>query len=88
MFAQGDRTGYGFHGDYVNAWDVNVLQKALETCVDARCDNTFSRFTDAEMKSCETSASVNDAIDGSLKALPGCNPITSGPAPANPAPIC
>merc|ERR1712230_255891 len=32
VFAQGDRTGFGFHGDFINGWDVDVLQKATDEC--------------------------------------------------------
>lgn len=31
VFANGDMTGYGLHGDFVNGWDVEVLDKALNT---------------------------------------------------------
>lgn len=33
VLAMGDPTGYGYHGDFLNGWDVPILQKAMETCV-------------------------------------------------------
>ncbi|KAI2631759.1 WSC domain-containing protein [Xylaria nigripes] len=33
VFAQGDKTGYGFHGDFINGWtDLNRLADAHRTC--------------------------------------------------------
>ncbi|KAL2819869.1 hypothetical protein BDW59DRAFT_164902 [Aspergillus cavernicola] len=33
VYATGDRTGYGLHGDFINGWaDQNALQMAFETC--------------------------------------------------------
>lgn len=31
-FANGDTTGYGFHADFTNGWDIDILQSALDTC--------------------------------------------------------
>ncbi|KAH0113179.1 WSC-domain-containing protein, partial [Aureobasidium melanogenum] len=32
VFAMGDPTGYGFHGDFINGWDVPTLQSAIDEC--------------------------------------------------------
>jgi hypothetical protein len=29
FWSNGDSTGYGIHGDFVNGWDTNILEKAL-----------------------------------------------------------
>lgn len=83
VFAQGDTTGFGFHGDFFNGWDVDVLQKAIDTCTDdsgqvEKCA-AVTMFTDQECNDCKLPTSVNEKISGKLAALPGCNPVTSGP---------
>lgn len=32
LLSNGDETGYGYHGDFQNGWDVNVLQQAIQSC--------------------------------------------------------
>ena len=85
VFAQGDRTGYGFHGDFVNGWDRATLQKAVDTCTadsgtleDCHVfDNDL--YTAAEQQACRMPPSIDEKTTGTLDALPGCNPATSGP---------
>ncbi|EGZ68858.1 hypothetical protein NEUTE2DRAFT_168535 [Neurospora tetrasperma FGSC 2509] len=36
VFSNGDKTGYGYHADFFNGWDVNLLQRALR---DPSCGN-------------------------------------------------
>ena len=35
VLSNGDPTGYGFHGDFVNGWDVPTLQAAVDACNDS-----------------------------------------------------
>jgi len=85
VFAQGDRTGYGFHGDFVNGWNHETLQNAVDTCTadsgtleDCHVfDNDL--YTTAEQQACRIPPSVDEKLTGTLNALPGCNPATSGP---------
>ncbi|WVQ86150.1 hypothetical protein IAT38_008318 [Cryptococcus sp. DSM 104549] len=102
VWANGDTTGYGMHGDFVNGWDVDVLNKAL---TDTRCVTqgemtmtdcpVFAAYADdAKAQSCKPARGVVDSYaDGvPLKTLPGCNkPWSSGPkptcSPAIPNPI-
>ncbi|EON62954.1 hypothetical protein W97_02180 [Coniosporium apollinis CBS 100218] len=32
VLSNGDPTGYGYHGDFINAWDIDFLQRAVDTC--------------------------------------------------------
>ena len=89
-FAQGDTTGYGFHGDFLNGWNQDVLENAVENCLSNTDD------ADGTVSSCPALAASEDVnfprdcpeqpsyvpeqITGLLSALPGCNPVTSGPA--------
>ncbi|KEI38605.1 uncharacterized protein L969DRAFT_62718 [Mixia osmundae IAM 14324] len=84
VFSTGDVTGYGFHGDFLNGWDKTVLQTAVSNCnassgVIEEC--SAFKFNDPNAK-CHHSPDVNEVVTGQLTALPGCNPVTSGPAPA------
>ncbi|KAK4993470.1 hypothetical protein LTR50_000400 [Elasticomyces elasticus] len=92
VFAQGDATGYGFHGDFLNGWDVATLQAATNDCNDGGGDMTkcshFKFYTSDENHACTVPPSVDEPITGVLDKLPGCNPVTHGPAPAVPVANC
>lgn len=88
VFAQGDPTGYGFHGDFINGWDVDVLQEAIDTCTNdsgllSDCP-VFDFFTTQESQQCIVPPQIDEAVTGILDALPGCNPVQSGPELATP----
>ncbi|KAF1982413.1 hypothetical protein K402DRAFT_424524 [Aulographum hederae CBS 113979] len=34
-FANGDTTGYSFHGDFMNGWNIDVLKAAIGDCLNA-----------------------------------------------------
>ncbi|KAH8899048.1 WSC domain protein [Thozetella sp. PMI_491] len=91
VFAMGDPTGYGFHGDFLNGWDVDVLQQAVTNCLDPsgvidKCPY-FDFYDATTIGDCYSPSWVNEdtASSNALPALPGCNPITYGPANAIPA---
>jgi hypothetical protein len=82
VFSNGDATGYGFHGDFLNGWDVNVLQKAIDTCTDPsgqveKC-GAVTQFSVDQARQCHIPPIVDEPTGGSLPKLPGCNPLTSG----------
>ncbi|KAI1633367.1 hypothetical protein F4809DRAFT_655210 [Biscogniauxia mediterranea] len=83
VFSNGDPTGYGYHGDFVNGWDIPTLQKGIDECTDdsgvvERCGAFHFREDDA-MAACKTLARVDEPVAGALPALPGCNPVQPGP---------
>lgn len=87
VFANGDTTGYGFHGDFINGWDNSVLTSALASCAQGPAGSgqisdcpPLSEVNTKELKNCpERPAIINEPVKGLLKKLPGCNPVTSGP---------
>ncbi|KAF2667566.1 WSC-domain-containing protein [Microthyrium microscopicum] len=88
VFANGDPTGYGFHGDFVNGWDIGVLQNVVDQCDDLSAQgvvdacSAVTQFTQAEQNACRLPSQINEQVAGYLPALPGCNPVTPGPGPA------
>ncbi|PNS16603.1 WSC domain-containing protein 2 [Sphaceloma murrayae] len=88
IFAQGDATGYGFHGDFLNGWDVSLLQKAVDSCRNLSGEITDCAALTPYLQSgsvqsqCTIPDSVGEDVTGPFDKLPGCNPITSGPARA------
>ncbi|KAH7098330.1 hypothetical protein BKA62DRAFT_811338 [Auriculariales sp. MPI-PUGE-AT-0066] len=91
LYSMGDPTGYGYHGDFLNGWDVTVLQNAITGCDNntpgttagdaAACSFFTIQSADAAAK-CTISPQVNEDIGGPRAKLPGCNPIQAGPGPA------
>ena len=86
VFAYGDPTGFGYHGDFINGWDVNVLQQAVDNCLDASGDMTvcpyFNFLPNAESAGCHIPSYIDEDVLGQvnpLPKLPGCNPIQKGP---------
>lgn len=90
MFAQGDGTGYGFHGDFQNGWNKQVLSDAISQCMGPNAVNNggtiegcppFAPTLDNNAgRNCPEQPSViNETVTGLLTQLPGCNPPTYGP---------
>lgn len=80
VFSNGDETGYGFHGDFVNGWDVALLQRAVTQCT-ANSGNVedcpvFQLYSNDFSNSCKIPTSVDEQTQGTLAKLPGCNPST------------
>lgn len=101
VLANGDPTGYGLHGDFMDGWDKNVLAQAVQSCTDGSGDiNACGVFTgqnllatDDQMAACSAPNPLpSEPIDGvTVPYLPGCVAVTNGPGPANfavPAPGC
>ncbi|KAH8809333.1 hypothetical protein F5884DRAFT_858834 [Xylogone sp. PMI_703] len=86
VWAMGDPTGYGLHGDFINGWkDQNALEQAIATCQGP--DGFFS--PDCSINAQEGSAqNLNPEVpappeqvglNGPIAALPGNNPVTGTP---------
>lgn len=86
VYAMGDPTGYGLHGDFLNGWtDQDRLNKAIETCTgtngvnDANCSLNVGTDGPGEAKPQPIEVPPPDedvGEDGALKKLPGDNPVT------------
>ncbi|CAF0977444.1 unnamed protein product [Adineta steineri] len=90
VLANGDPTGYGFHGDFVNGWDVDVVKNMLsdKSCLASntnlgnnpeRClpiQNFVKKSIDSD---CELAKAIplteNIGMVEPVSRLPGCNPI-------------
>lgn len=85
--------GYGFHGDFLNGWDMDTQTAALAQC--ANTDNGGAISACAPLKpvddmqysnNCPAQPQlVNEPTRGIISKLPGCINFTSGPAAATSA---
>ena len=96
VLANGDPTGYGLHGDFLNGWDRSVLSRAVEECdadsgviEDCGVFRDEGRFNeDDEMNDCAARDPLpGDVTDNEVQYLPGCVAVTDGPAPATAADV-
>lgn len=99
VFANGDPTGFGFHGDFLNGWDAAVLEDAIAQCVNNddidgridRCPPLAKSQTPYFSTNCpECPPMVDEKVRGTVVGgLPGCNIVTEGPGRAvSPPPSC
>jgi len=95
VLSNGDPTGYGLHGDFMNGWDRSVLSRAVDQCTaasgvieDCPVFQNEGRFNaDSDMNSCAAQNPLpSEPVTGAdLPHLPGCVAVTEGPAPATSA---
>ncbi|KAF5341411.1 hypothetical protein D9758_012271 [Tetrapyrgos nigripes] len=65
VFAHGDRTGYGYHADFLNGWKEGVLQNVVDKCHcnpygDAQCCADQGIFTLKKDGTCRITDSVDE----------------------------
>ena len=93
VFSQGDETGFGFHGDFINGWDGATLRGAIDQCLVARtgsgqirdCAVLYASDDENASSNCPQQAPIVDQhVTGILSALPGCNTPSAGPASVPP----
>ncbi|KAJ5536109.1 hypothetical protein N7513_009295 [Penicillium frequentans] len=89
--ANGDPTGYGYHGDFMYGWEDGILQKAVDTCTSATgivndCA-VFDLQSEDDQRQCffeEPAALKGENTHMHANGLPGNVPIAWGPAYASP----
>ncbi|KAL8949799.1 MAG: hypothetical protein Q9222_004116 [Ikaeria aurantiellina] len=92
VFSQGDTTGFGFHGDFLNGWKTDVLTAGIQQCAFTSTGGVGDcapfkpsnnpKFSDI----CpEQPSLLNEPVHGTIDKLPGCITITSGPQDATAA---
>ena len=83
VFAHGDATGYGGHGDFLNGWKGGLLQTAIDTCTSSSGNvedcKAFTLIPDKQAEGCTQVPHVEEQVFGVLPKLPGCNNVTFGP---------
>lgn len=83
MFANGDTTGYGFHGDFMAAWDEEILTQAIDQCIAGRklesgviddCKPLSARNSADAARRCTERSPVYpcEPVHGKIESLPGC----------------
>lgn len=90
VFSQGDTTGYGFHGDFQNGWDTQVLANAVANCLVPDnfgqidyCPSLLASDTNGYAYNCPAQPpQIGEKVLGLLTKLPGCINITTGPGAA------
>lgn len=86
VLSTGDTTGYGYHGDFMNGWDQDILRQAIDTCTNDSgniedCHVLELQSVEAQQQ-CKKGIEIPEDVFGPLHELPGCNKITSSGYPA------
>jgi hypothetical protein len=83
VYAMGDPTGYGLHGDFLNGWsDQNALAQAVNTCQGPQgayattCSVNSEDGSAVALNPVVPAPAENVGLTGPIAALPGNNPIT------------
>lgn len=88
--ANGDPTGYGYHGDFMTGWEPGVLQDAIDTCTsltgEVELCPVFELQSQDKQQQCffkEPAALKNENTHMHANGLPGGMAIEWGPAYAS-----
>ncbi|EPS43814.1 hypothetical protein H072_2178 [Dactylellina haptotyla CBS 200.50] len=94
VWATGDLEGYGYHGDFFNGWDPELLRAAYNdpSCVTPDPPANAGDITNCltftsrnqlqgplEMNSCKRDQITEKKYAGPFSLLPGCNPVGGAP---------
>jgi hypothetical protein len=96
VFSNGDATGYGFHGDFLNGWDMAIQTAAMKQCFKDGSAGTIESCPPLQASAdpyfawnCpERPALVDERVQGLLDKLPGCNLVTGFQAARAPSTNC
>ena len=95
MFANGDTTGYGFHGDFINGWDIPTLAAGIEQCALTNdgsiqdCPPLAASYDPYFSTNCpEQPPQINESTKGIISHVPGCNPPTGATVRAAQSAYC
>lgn len=87
VLANGDATGYGYHGDFIAGWDPDLLQNALQVCNSTGGTQEACPLFTIQGEKNTTSCTMilpeqlkDDDTHGPRNGLPGDHPIYAGPA--------
>jgi hypothetical protein len=81
VFANGDMTGFGFHGDFINGWDIPTLTAAIDQCllknvngVVEQCPVFTASNDQKSAQNCPERSPVFpcEPVKGTIAKLPGC----------------
>lgn len=91
VLANGDPTGFGYHGDFMVGWQDGVLQEAIDTCTSKTGEvgdcKIFNLQSETKQRQCSfdmPTQLLDDAVDFIENGLPGGVPIEWGPGYATP----
>ncbi|KAI9781105.1 MAG: hypothetical protein M1816_002576 [Peltula sp. TS41687] len=87
LISNGDPTGYGYHGDFMNGWDPDFLQQAIETCTNpsGKVEDCplFELQSQPEQNKCNIdplpTLCADEDTKGPRQGLPGDVKVFSGP---------
>lgn len=81
VFDNGDETGYGFHGDFINGWDIPTLTEAIDQCLIGNVDGVVEECPVFDATNNPNSASTCpqqspifpcEKVGPVINKLPGC----------------
>lgn len=81
VFANGDETGFGFHGDFINGWDIPTLEAAISECLIGNADGVVDECPAFDASNNDDYSALCperqpvfpcEPVHGTIAKLPGC----------------